>query len=269
MKITGVAAAMVLAGLGTAAQSPVRPPSFDAASVKPSTAPDAFARIDTTPGNVSVRNQTLRALIASAYEVRDHQIDVDAAPAWITSQRFDVVATMPRGTAPEQVSQMMQRLLADRFTVAVRRETREQPVYALSFARDDRRFGPGLTPARDPGCAQPPSDVERDIGPRCGSVSFGPGRLAGRSATWAQIVSALSRVPAVGRLVVDGAAAPAGAFDVELRWTPPNRPPGAASAETPDSIFTALQEQLGLKLTSVIAPVPVVVVLGASQPEPN
>jgi uncharacterized protein (TIGR03435 family) len=258
------------AGLVAVAQRPESPPAFDAVSVKPSTAADAFARIDTTPGNISVRNQTLRGLVVSAYGIRDSQIDTSAAPEWIGTDRFDMIATIPRGTSPEQVEQMMQRLLADRFKVVVQRDTREVPVYSLGPAREDRRLGPKLTPARDPKCTEPPSDVERDVGPRCGSVNFGPGRLAGRSVTWAQIVTALSRVPAVGRLVIDGGAQP-GTFDFELLWTPAFRPAGAgpAPADAPDSVFTALQEQLGLKLTPASAPVPVVVVVSASRPQAN
>jgi uncharacterized protein (TIGR03435 family) len=268
MKIALMVAMITAAGLSAVAQRRESPPAFDAVSVKPSTAQDAFARIDTTPGNVSVRNQTLRGLIVSAYGLRDSQIDTSAAPGWISTDRFDVIATMARGTSPEQVEQMMQRLLADRFKLAVQRDMREVPVYSLGLAREDRRLGPKLTPARDPKCTEPPGDVERDLGPRCGSVNFGPGRLAGRSATWEQIVRALSRVPAVGRLVIDGGTQP-GAFDFELRWTPPNPSPSAAPADAPDSIFTALQEQLGLKLNPMSAPVPVVVVIGASRPEPN
>jgi uncharacterized protein (TIGR03435 family) len=269
--VVAVGAVVVGAGgLAGSAQRREPSPTFDAASVKPTTVGGASARIDTTPGNVSVRNQTLRGLIVSAYGIREYQLDTSAAPSWIGTDRFDVIATMPRGTSPDQVEQMMQRLLADRFKVVVQRDMREVPVYALGLAREDRRLGPKLTVARDPTCAGPPSDAEREFGPRCGSVSFSPGQLAGRSVTWAQILRALSTSPTLGRLVIDGGAQP-GLFDFELRWVPAIRPASAGPppADLPDSIFTALQEQLGLQLNPATAPVPVVVVLSASQPEPN
>jgi uncharacterized protein (TIGR03435 family) len=98
--------------------------------------------------------------------------------------------------------------------------------------------------------------------------------MAGTSVTWAQLVNAFSAAPAVGGPVVNGAGERPGLYDFELRWTPTTRAggpdPAAAGANRPDSIFTAVQDQLGLKLNPTPgAPLPVIVVTDARKPDAN
>jgi uncharacterized protein (TIGR03435 family) len=250
--------AIIASGLGASAQAPS--PRFEVASVKVSTSNEPGSRMNTQPGRIVAHNVTLRALLLNAYLLRDTQLDTRNAPGWIATDRFDIEATMDRNATREQVALMMQMLLAERFGVVVRWDTQNRPVYSLAPVGPDTRLGSGMRPAP----AQCPTPLTAD----CGTVMFSPGRLTGRSVSWAQIVNALSGVPAVDRLVIDGGG-PAGVFDVELRWTPAGRAGGPASADVPESIFTAVQEQLALKLTPLDAAVPVIVVTDAKKPEAN
>lgn len=258
-RIHWLAACVLVVGGTLAGRAQIPLPTFDVASVKVSTSDEPGGRMATQPGRVIAQNLTLRALLLNAYQVRDSQVDTGRAPDWIATARFDVEATMSPNATREQISQMMQALLVDRFRLVVRREVETRAVYSLAPERADGRLGSDMKPVKDP-CASPPADG-------CGTVTFSPGRLNGRAVSWAQIVTALSGVPAVDRLVVDGGG-PSGAFDVELRWTPAGRA-GAAAPDVPDSIFTAVREQLGLKLTPANAAVPVIVVTDAKRPDAN
>jgi uncharacterized protein (TIGR03435 family) len=230
-------------------QAQVPSPTFEVVSVRVSTSSEPGGVMNTQPGRVSARNVTLRSLILNAYRVRDSQVDTGGVPGWVANDRFDVEATMAASATADEIAQMMQALLADRFKLAVRREMRELPAYSLGPARPDGAPGPALRATQAAQCAEGVALQAGAAAPRCGGVMFNPGRLVGRAVSWTQIVTALSGVPAVGRLVVDGGSR-AGLFDFELRWTPANRAGGAGPADAPDSIFTALQEQLGLKLTA-------------------
>jgi uncharacterized protein (TIGR03435 family) len=164
---------------------------------------------------------------------------------------------------------MLRTLLTERFTLAAHNETRERPVYALVLAREDRRFGPQLQKS--------PTDCATAKGAdACGS-SVGPGFIRSRGRTMAQLAESLSRLSNTGsslnRLIVDRTGLE-GQYDVTLKFTPENIPPGnvpgfpAVDPNGP-SIFTALQEQLGLKLDSQRAPVNVLVIDRADRPTEN
>jgi uncharacterized protein (TIGR03435 family) len=246
--------------------------SFEVASVKPNKG-DGPTESGTQPGGrVTMINVPLRMLIRSAYQVQDEQI-VDA-PNWINTEHFDVMAKaateIPRPTPgnPGPLPSMMRSLLIERFKLAVHRETREFPAYALQLARRDGKLGPQLHPstvdcaaiatARGGSAGPPPAGTDR---PRCGIRAAGGQMIAG-GLPLSQLASLLSSI--VQRVVIDKTGL-TGNFDFELKWTPDRTPagtPASAAPSDPDapSIFTALQEQLGLKLESAKNPVEVLVV---------
>ena len=244
-------------------------------------------------GRFTATNVPLRDLIRFAYQLQNFQIV--GGPDWLTSDRFDIVAkaegevpSAPLGTAgPMQM--MMRSLLEERFKVSVHQEKRDLPIYALVFARSDKKLGAKLQPSTvdcqammtaamargGPPLAPPPSTPSGR--PVCGMRS-GPGQMMGGGFPLSQLASALSQM--VQRVVVDRTEL-TGNFDLELTYTPdqmPQGPPGTPPPGAPPpppidpngpSIFTALQEQLGLKLDSQRGPVDVLVIDRAERPTEN
>jgi uncharacterized protein (TIGR03435 family) len=243
-------------------------PSFDVVSVKMnrSNSPNQSMRL-LPGGRAVVTNTPLQRLILTAYELLPQQLA--GGPGWVDSDRFDVVAqaneqfepSMPGGP-PGRAQQMLQRLLAERFKLAVHTETREQPLYELATASADGRLGPRLSAAkidcmalmiaagRGKGTMPPPS--------LCGG-SGGSGRISMRGAIMASFVRSLSGL--TGRIVQDRTGL-TGGFDFDLEFAPESgagpdpSAPGASGA----SLFTALEEQLGLKLRPTRGQVQVVVI---------
>ena len=249
---------------------------LEVASIKPNTMVDGPTEMGTQPGGrLTIVNVPLRLLIRNAYEIQDAQL-VDG-PKWISDERFDILAKangeipppVPGNAGPLQA--MMRSLLAERFHLVVHRETRDFPVYALQLARADRRLGPQLH-ASTADCAalaasgltQPSADGR----PRCGVRANGGHMLAG-GVPLPQLASLLSTM--VDRTVVDRTGL-TGIFDLELNWTlerAPQRPDATTPNPDAPSIFTALREQLGLKLESAKAPTDVLVIDRVERPTPN
>ena len=133
----------VVAGLmflSPAAALPQDALAFDAASIKPAKAGTRGYSIRPLPGRLSIGNATLRLLIAAAYHVNDFQ--VSGGPKWLDSDHYDIEARAPGDSRPteKQLMVMLQNLLASRFALTVRRETRDLPVYALEIARGGPKF---------------------------------------------------------------------------------------------------------------------------------
>ena len=183
---------------------------------------------------------------------------------------------------------MLQALLEDRFQLRLHRESRELPLYVLTFTTTDRRLGPRLTPTTvdcaeilatlypATGPAPPRPSFVPGQAPPCGSTG-GPGQILAQGMTMAQLASNLSS--RVNRVVVDKTGM-TGNFDLHLEWMPDQvQGPGTLGAlpgappPSPDtqgaSIYTALQEQLGLKLESTRGPVDVLVVDRVEPPTPD
>jgi uncharacterized protein (TIGR03435 family) len=253
--------------------------AFDVVSVKPHP-PDQqpTSMIGEPGGRFTARNIPLRLLIRTAYQVQDDQI-VDG-PAWLSSDRFDVIATPEDGAASPDFASMLKALLADRFKLVVHRDTRELPVYELQLVRTDGVLGSRL---RRSDCL--PDISRRPVAtpggpPPCGSISNGLGRLT-LSATPIPVMAQFLS-PVVNRVVVDRTAL-SGYFDVDLTWTPdrlPPRPPGAPPDQpiqingyeidpNGPSIFTAVREQLGLKLEAGRASVEVLAIDHVEHPLPD
>jgi uncharacterized protein (TIGR03435 family) len=175
---------------------------------------------------------TVRGIIRNAYGfVIPQRVDVVGGPGWVDDDRWDIEATVQRDQSQEQKLLMLRRLLAERFNLAVHRESRRVETYALVVDRDDRKLGPGLRPSipcvRPPGASQP-SDVIRPCGGRGGA-----GRIVGTGMTTARLAQVLES--GAGRPVIDQTGLN-GEYDVDLAWSPEL------------SVFTAVREQLGLRL---------------------
>ena len=260
----------IVASLHAEVQAQPSAPRFEVASIKVNTSNDGVVVDQTQKGRFHARGFTLAALIRSAYRVQEFQ--VVGGPDWMNTDRFDVEATYLEDAAsggPSRVDLMLRALLAERFKLAVHNETRERPVYALVLARPDRRFGPQLQKSS----IDCPTAKGRD---GCGS-SVGPGFIRSSGRTMAQFAQSLSQLTNTGsslnRLILDRTGLD-GPYDLTLRFTPENIPPVSVPGFPPvdpngPSIFTALQEQLGLKLESSKGMVDVLIVDTATRPTTN
>ena len=260
---------------------------FEVASVKRNASGNNFVQLGGDPGGrFTATNVPLKLLIRQAYQLQDSQIV--GGPNWINTDRFDIIAKAPGplvlpapGGSPGPFQLMMRALLADRFKLAVHTESRELPIYALTLARRDGKTGSQLRPAAVDCVAMfaargrggpPPAPPQPGERPPCG-MRLGPGNLSGGGVTMAQLSTTFSQF--VQRVVVDRTGL-TGNFDIDLTWTPDQLPQGRGEpppgVQLPPidpngpSIFTAVQEQLGLKLDSQRGPVDVLVIDRVEQP---
>lgn len=269
-----------------AAQAPAAGavPAFEVASIRRNTSGTGMVSMNMAPGGrMNFVNVAVRQLIVRAYEVQPFQ--VIGGPDWLTNERYDIIAKAEGDASPAQLNLMLQQLLADRFKLVVRRETRELPVYYLVQARDDGRLGPALKPAAvecgpqgrgrpgGPPAAAPGAGAGRG-GPGAGcQMMIAAGRLQAGGQPMSQFASVLANQ--VGRPIIDKTGL-TGGFDIELSWMPEGRgnpvgplPNGVQlPAIDPDapSLFTAVQEQLGLKLEAGRGPVEVLVIDNVQPP---
>ena len=286
----GIAALAVplAVGVTNAAQATnANSPSFEAASIKPakSGTPGLF-RISLEPGGRFVANGiNVSTLLQLAYNVKENQIS--GAPSWFNSDRFDIQAKpddaaaaemqkLPPERRSEQSRQMLQSLLADRFKLKLGHETRELSVYLLTVAKNGPKFHESAVPNQ-----QGPADSPQQ---RRGIMMNGRGQLTLADAGLDMFANVLSHQ--LGRIVLDKTGL-SGKYDFTLHWTPgPNEGPmmpgggpgpgheGPDGAPPPPeasgpSLFTALQEQLGLKLESQKAPVDILVIKHIERPSDN
>jgi uncharacterized protein (TIGR03435 family) len=272
---------------GLQAQAPAADAGFEVASVKPNNAsgPFPFGRIGLLPGGrFTGIGATLHELIRAAYGLRE-DAQISGGPNWVSTERFAVEAKAPADASPAQVQGMLKTLLADRFKLTAHTEIRQLPLYALVMARKDGKMGARL---RRSGTECAPITIPAELGPappppppppagaprpliartamRCGSMLVA-GMVSAREITMEQFTIRLSAF--VSRPVIDRTGL-AGNFDLDLGYTPESPARGALGvpADGP-SIFTALQEQLGLKLDSQRGPVDVFVIDRAEPPTPN
>jgi len=260
----------------------VTAPVFEVASIKPSQSSEGGFRIGWfSQDQYTATGTTIKMLILDAYGVEDDQ--VAGAPNWLNSERFDIEAKVDSSVGSEfrklsfdkrtlQEQHMLQALLADRFRLSLHRETRELPVFALIIAKN----GPKFQEAK-PGDTYP--DGIKDMhGKGHGNVMrMRRGQLIGQGVHIADLVQMLSQLQ-LGRIVLDQTGL-TGKYDFNLQWTPdmdqaPREAlPGADNASGPassgPSVFTAIQEQLGLKLESRKAPVEVLVIDHVEKPSEN
>jgi uncharacterized protein (TIGR03435 family) len=296
-----VAVLLMAAAYGMFGQSDAHP-AFQVASIKPS----AFDGREATQrgmgvgyqpgGRLTATNASLMLLIQFAYAARDNPMSghwlpllasqVVGGPAWINSASYDIEAKPDGYTDQKNMWLMLQTLLADRFKLALHRETRELPVYDLTTVKS----GPKLPIAKEAGCVSfPPGTTPHPVPGKvdCGYVSgpffgYDPGMLhiKGSKVHIADLIRELASV--LDKPVLDKTGF-TGEFDLDLTFTPdgnllgfpgfggPGDPGGTPPPTDPNlpNIFAALEEELGLKLVPAKGPVQVLVVDHAERPSAN
>jgi uncharacterized protein (TIGR03435 family) len=271
-------------------------PSFEVASIKPSDPGQPGSSIMNQPGGrMVIRKMPFRALMTFAYGVRDFQIS--GGPGWATTDFWDMEARAEEGSippptgspdpnTPNPMAIRLQSLLEDRFQLKIHRETRDLPIYELSIAKGGLKMksSEDQTPFRPPqrGAPLPPPMQPGGGMPRF-SLRMGRGSMEAVAMAIPNIVQAFSSQ--LGRTIVDKTGLK-GLYDLKLQWTPdgpalggpvgPGGPPGPGGPEAAPpidpngpSIFTAVQEQLGLKLESAKGPVEVLVIDSVQKPTEN
>lgn len=267
--LTLVTLPMFVAGQAPGPPSQERP-RFDAASFKPNLSKEPGILRRPSPGRVFYSNAPIDTLVEEAYSMRPDRIF--GYPDWVEKERFDVTATYSPDRQ-RQVRQMLQTLLEERFSLRVHREMRELPVYELVKARTDGQLGPGLR-ASTVNCA-PGADNRSPC-----TVNFREGLIRGVGIGWGNGETLGLNIGVWDRPIVDKTGL-SGAFDIDLEWTPdPAQARStdsaaravAAIAATPGervSIFTALQEQLGLRLQPARAGLEVLILDRLERPTPD
>ena len=304
-RTSSLAMAVVVAGVVIAAtftvlaqdSSPTEPAvKFEVAAVRPNTSGSNQVSMGIQPGGrFTAVNMPLVMLIRSAYRLQETQLV--GAPDWIRNERFDITAkgegefaSAVPGGPPARQQLMLRSLLEERFKLKVHPETREMPIYALVLARGSGKLGPQMsvsttdceskagahTGPPPPPPPPPPPGVKPDI--RCG-MHRGFGQITGET-QMRTLATALAEI--VQRSVIDRTGL-SGNFNFDVKWTPdnlPQRPSGMLPNErirvngveidpNGPSIFTALQEQLWLKLESTRGPVEVLVLDHIERPTPD
>jgi uncharacterized protein (TIGR03435 family) len=295
--IAGASVAVLVAMCGTAgtwAQAPAQAPggnaprSFEVASVKPNKSGVLGSSIRRQPGGgLTATNMPLRALVTFAYRLQPYQLVGD--PPWLRNEMFDIVARMDGNPAPvnpfsgqlDPMMLAMQTLLKDRFKLAAHSETREMDIYALVLARADAKLGPALKRTTQD-CAAMMAAVARGGPPPAAPSGPDSPVLCGMRGTFGRLLA--GGVPLVAfannlsgivqRTVVDRTGL-MGEWDFEISYaaeSPANLPPGVELPPvdpSAPSLFTAIQEQLGLRLQATRGPVEVLVVDQIDRPTPD
>jgi uncharacterized protein (TIGR03435 family) len=276
LAITGV----VTAVMPLASQTPsTQKPQFEVATVKPNTSYDQRVWLDTPPGGrIVATNLTLKNLMAVAYRLPESRIF--GGPNWLTGDRWDLQAkaedgiaapTRPRDPAAvPPLMLMLQSLIEDRFRLRVHRETKELPVYDLLVAKGGLRMklSEDQTPNPAPISPRPGGPIPRGV------QIMGIGKIDGDAVPFRNFIAGLAQQ--LGRTVIDKTGL-TGLYDIHLQWTPelaqgaagPAGDAGQSVDSSSPSIFTAIEEQLGLRLQSGKGPVEVLVIDSVEKPTEN
>jgi uncharacterized protein (TIGR03435 family) len=221
--------------------------SFEVASIRPNHSDSTDSNVDSTAGGLlRVNNESLKELIKLAFGVKDYQIA--GAPGWIGSERYDITAKTAQPVNPgfEEEKQLIRSLLTERFALKTHVETRESTVYSLSIGRN----GAKLT-RHDDGSGT--------------TARTTCGHMTGRRLTTAVLATMLSRQ--LEHDVLDQTGLP-GKYDFQLDWLPDSGPCPDSPRDQP-SVFTAVQEQLGLRLESTKGPTEILVIDHIEPPSEN
>jgi uncharacterized protein (TIGR03435 family) len=234
-------------------------PTFDIASVRPmSYGDDAPTHIHNPPRNSGFKavNVTLRDLLEVACDIPETQML--GGPAWASTDKFDLearsdakssehLAALSVEQGKEEKRTMLLALLADRFKLSAHAEKREMPILAMVIAKGGSKL------AR--------TDVS-------GTLSSGRGRIDITGADDALAILAFELSWRLGRPVIDRTGLK-GRYELTLNWTEDDVPSPVPGASNGPSLFTAIQEQLGLKLIATKGPVPILVIDHAERPSEN
>jgi uncharacterized protein (TIGR03435 family) len=254
------------------------PLAFDVASIKPNKSGDWRKGIGPAPGGrFTATNTTFRELVRFAYGFSQWtgNTRVTGGPQWIDTDHFDVVAKAQGMPSPQEMRVLVRTMLAERFRLLAHTETKELPVYALVMAKSDGSYGPHLrrSEVSEEACAarraavrrnEPVPPVQPGAVPVCGTERSRPGAVMAVGRSMASLADTLG--PFVGRVVLDRTGL-IGLVDLNLEWTPDPIPQPRPDDPDPPridphgpSVFSALVEQLGLKLESTKGPVGVLVI---------
>lgn len=249
----------VTAAAGWANAQAQNNPAFEVASIRPTT-PGAQGRgVEyAAGGRFTASGMSLSTLIQEAYGIRGFQ--TSGGPDWVRSDPYSIAAKAEGEASKAQVRAMVQTLLADRFQLVLRRESKEVNVYTLTVGKT----GPKL------------KEVKLDEDNTTRGMRFGGiGRIAGVMATMPQLVVMLSDIKLNGSAILDRPVLDrtglTGVYDFKLEWSGEEQSADRTTSANPagPSIFTAMQEQLGLKLESTKAPVEFFVIEKAGKPTEN
>lgn len=276
--VTGLIA-LALTGALAQERIPAGPPpggpTFEVASIKRTGNDIRTSRsVGERPGGLWVlEGMTIAPMIRSAYTADTSELI--GAPDWVSSEPYDVTAKAAGEVTREQMEAMLRALLADRFKLAVHYEIQERPVYALVLARPDGRLGPNIRQsdldcdairaARRAG-SQEPIPPTKNGAPACGMSMRGVQDMEVFLGGTPLTTLASSFGSATGRVVIDRTGLK-GNYEVTLRYNP--QPRADAPPDAAPSIFTAVEEQLGLKLQPDRAPLRVLVIDHIERPTEN
>jgi uncharacterized protein (TIGR03435 family) len=264
--LTVAAVCMVLSAPPVIAQSPAparaaaKPLNFEVVSIRPSGRPGKFPwNEQPSPDGETWTNVSLQYLVREAYGVQDAKL-WSGGPAWLDTQRFDVSAKFdltetPQPTADER-KVALQALLAERFKLKIHREPKEFSAFNLVVAKDGPKFPQ----------SKPESNSGNAVTGQCSVLISRAGVTKRQGCSMAALAELLRY--STGRTVIDKTGL-TGAYDYELHWTPEDATPAQALTYSGPSIFTAVQEQLGLKLEPAKAMLDTTVIDSAEMPAEN
>jgi uncharacterized protein (TIGR03435 family) len=237
MRIPHLATTTLLAACLVCSQTQPPPPAFEVAAIKPNLSNSDHHHSSTNLGGVVIENYSLRQCVTMAYGLQDSNLD---APDWMANTFFDINAKMPEGRKESDLPAMMKSLLQDRFQLKVHQEERAVSGYALVVNKGGLKI----------------KEVEPGDG---GTTNSTRRSFDGAKVTMQRLADYLARM--LNRPVIDKTESKA-VYDMHLKFTPESAATEKVSAnpDAPPTIFTALPEQLGLKLQSEKVTVPVVVV---------
>jgi len=247
------------------AASAGKPPSFEVATIRPSR-PGTFRQdMDETGDRLTIQNYTLRHLIREAYGLKSDE-QILGGPDWIDKQGFDIVAKVDDDEAARMDKMaddqgdrewdlMLRSLLADRFQLRIAQSNRQLPIFALVVSRSGAKLKHTPDKGANHGTGDPGIDLHW-------------GELTANAATMDSFADVLTSMRDISNRVVVNRTGLAGNFDFQMDWAR-DRGDGAAQDSPYPGLFTALQEQLGLRLKPDKATVPVVIVESATSPTLN
>lgn len=223
-------------------------PQFDVVAIRPSRTGEPGGGMTQIGGGVSVRNLSVNMLIEIAYNLKSFEIS--GGPGWVSTARYDIEAKAEGNPSFQERLKMLRPLLADRFQLKFHHETRQMRIYSLTVAKG----GPKL----------------RSAAAR-GYIRVGRGLLEGKGVTMPTLADLLGG--SLDQRVIDKTGI-TGGFDIKLQWTPMEREVDFPDGDSPGdasgpSLFTAIREQLGLKLEPAKGPVEVLVIDHIDRPSAN
>lgn len=237
---------------------------YDVVSIKPNNDVNSPTRWRTTDDSFLANNMSLSMLLVAAYDTRPDLIS--GLPEWVKNAHYDLTAKTDADPAalkrltPAQRSAMLANVLTERFQLKIHPETKELPVYDLVVVKGGSKLKPNAAVmVADPAVLPKP-------GMRPGMIMMGRGQFTGEAVALSSLINSLANE--LERNIIDKTGL-TGNFDIHLKWTPANTPADAGQPDPAPPLFTALEEQLGLKLIPAKGPVQTWVVDHIDHPTEN